>query len=290
LAGATSNAFDVSAGAPTHLAFLQQPTSSAAGATIAPAVTVQLLDAFNNVSNVASTVTLAIGTNPSGGVLSGTTTAAAVAGTATFATLSIDKPGPGYTLVASSAGLPSLTSAPFDITNRLLTVPLPGGGVVTIALAGGGAACSFVSGGYVPLTGGPASPPSGSAPGGYSFPYGLADFTASPCAGTITLTYTFPAPLPPSTVFWKYGKTTAIPLAHWYAMPATLTGNTATVSIADGGLGDDDLAVNGTIVDPSGVGLLAIGGAAIPTLQGPALPLLVLLLALSALYLRRRSR
>jgi hypothetical protein len=38
----------------------------------------------------------------------------------------------------------------------------------------------------------------------------------------------------------------------WYVLPATIAGNTATVSITDGGLGDDDLAVNGAIVDPGG--------------------------------------
>ena len=121
LTGATSAAFDVTAGAATHLAFLQQPSSSSPGVAIAPAVSVQLLDALDNVANSGATVTLAIGTNPSGGILSGTTSVAAVAGTATFAGLSIDKPGPGYTLVASSGALPPVTSAAFDITNRLLT-------------------------------------------------------------------------------------------------------------------------------------------------------------------------
>ena len=289
LAGATSTAFNVTAGAPTHLAFLQQPSSSAPAVAITPSVTVQLLDAFDNIANSAATVTLAIGTNPSAGVLSGTTSAAAVAGTATFAGLAIDKTGVGYTLVASSGALPSVTSTAFDITNRLLTVALPGGGVVTVALAGGGSGCSFASGGYVPLTGGAGSPPAGSAPSGYAFPYGLANFTATPCTGTVTLTYAFPAVLPPATVFWKFGPTAAVPAFHWYPMPATIAGNTAVVSITDGGLGDDDLAANGTIVDPAGVGI-AIGlAASIPTLGPSALALLALLLfGFAALQCRRR--
>ena len=41
---------------------------------------------------------MAIGTNPGGGTLSGTTTVAAVAGVATFSNLSINKAGTGYTL------------------------------------------------------------------------------------------------------------------------------------------------------------------------------------------------
>ena len=53
---------------------------------------------------------MAIGTNPGGGTLSGTTTVAAVAGVATFSNLSIDKVGNGYTLTASAAGLTGATS------------------------------------------------------------------------------------------------------------------------------------------------------------------------------------
>ena len=46
-------------------------------------------------------MTLAIGTNPERGTLSGTLTSAAVAGVATFAGISINKPGTGYTLKAT---------------------------------------------------------------------------------------------------------------------------------------------------------------------------------------------
>ena len=289
LAGATSNAFNVTAGAPTHLAFLQQPSTGSPTVAIVPPVTVQLLDAFNNVANVTSNVVIAIGTNPGGGVLSGPVSVAAVAGTATFAGLAIDKAGIGYTLAASSGALPVVTSASFDITNRLLTIPLPAGGVVTIALAGGGPACGFLSGGYVPLTGGPASPPAGSAPAGYSFPYGLANFTAATCTGTITLTYTFPTALSPYAAYWKYGPTSGFP-AHWYQMPATIGGNTVVVSITDGGMGDDDLAANGIIVDPAGVGIESPPVAMIPTLDRASLGMLALLLLAAFAVSRRRAR
>src|SRR5207237_1144191 len=60
--------------------------------------------------------TVAIGTNPGGGTLSGTTTVAAVSGVATFSNLSIDKVGTGYTLTAASAPLTSATSAGFNIS------------------------------------------------------------------------------------------------------------------------------------------------------------------------------
>ncbi len=113
----TSNAFSISAGTPTTLVFSAQPTGTGAGATITPAVQVTVQDALGNTAaTFGGLVTVAIGNNPGGGVLGGTSTVAAAAGVATFSGLSIDKIGAGYTLVASSAGISGATSATFDIT------------------------------------------------------------------------------------------------------------------------------------------------------------------------------
>ena len=62
-----------STGPPTKLAFIQGPSNAAAGATISPAVTVAVEDANGNVETTdnATTVSLAIGTNPGGGTLTG---------------------------------------------------------------------------------------------------------------------------------------------------------------------------------------------------------------------------
>src|SRR5204862_424251 len=70
----------------------------------------------NTVTTATNSVALAIGTNPNSGTLSGTKTVAAVNGVATFAGLSIDKAGVGYTLAASASGLTGATSSAFDIT------------------------------------------------------------------------------------------------------------------------------------------------------------------------------
>src|SRR5207248_8359131 len=114
----TSNSFQVNAGAANKLAFIQQPTNTNAGqAAITPAVTVQIQDANGNLTNSTASVAIAIANNPSSGTLSGTTPVTAVNGTATFADLSINKGGTGYTLQATSAGLTSVTSAPFNINN-----------------------------------------------------------------------------------------------------------------------------------------------------------------------------
>ena len=70
----------------------------------------------NTATDYTGSVTIALSANPSGGTLSGTTTVNAINGVASFANLSIDKAGTGYTLVASAAGLSSSTSTAFAIT------------------------------------------------------------------------------------------------------------------------------------------------------------------------------
>jgi adhesin/invasin len=102
---------------PTRLEFVQQPTDEVAGSAITPAVTIRAVDSGGQtVPSFTGNVTVAIGTNPAGGTLSGTTTVAAVNGVATFSNLSINRAGSGYTLAASASGLTGATSAAFAIT------------------------------------------------------------------------------------------------------------------------------------------------------------------------------
>lgn len=75
-------------------------------------------DANNNICDEATNeITIAIGTNPSSGTLSGENANNAITGVASFVGLSIDNPGTGYTLTASAAGLTGSTSDAFDITD-----------------------------------------------------------------------------------------------------------------------------------------------------------------------------
>jgi hypothetical protein len=113
-----SQAFSITAGAATQLVFTVAPSDRTAGLSITPAVKVTALDAQGNVATTfASNVTVAItsGTGTVGATLSGTTTQTAVAGVATFAGLSIEKAGTGYTLSATST-VTGTTSASFNIT------------------------------------------------------------------------------------------------------------------------------------------------------------------------------
>jgi subtilase family serine protease len=111
----------VSAAAASKVAFGQQPTNSTVGGTISPAVTVRVLDAYGNLvtTDNSDQVTVAIGANPGGGTLSGTTTVTVSGGVATFNNLSIDKAGNGYTLTASSGALTGATSASFNVSTSI---------------------------------------------------------------------------------------------------------------------------------------------------------------------------
>jgi hypothetical protein len=106
-----------SAGAATQLVITTQPSNVVSGASIAPAIVVTAKDAGNNVATTfTGNVALTFGANPGGAALGGTVTVAAVAGVATFAAVSLDKVGIGYTLVAGSAGLTSATTSTFNVS------------------------------------------------------------------------------------------------------------------------------------------------------------------------------
>src|SRR5205809_15851 len=82
-----------------------------------PAVRVAAREASENtVTSYTGLITVAIGANPGGGTLAGTTSVNAVSGVATYSTLSINNPGTGYTLVASASGLTGATTTASTVT------------------------------------------------------------------------------------------------------------------------------------------------------------------------------
>src|SRR5213079_2479687 len=112
---ATSSGFNITPGAAIQLVFGTQPSTTVANRQISPAVKVRALDAFGNVATgFSDAVAIALGSNPGGSTLSGTTPVAAVSGVATFF-VSLNKTGTGYTLTASASGFTLVTSTPFDI-------------------------------------------------------------------------------------------------------------------------------------------------------------------------------
>ena len=92
----------VNPGAATALAFTTQPGNTTPGSAIPGPPAVAVRDGQGNtVTSSTATVTVAIGSNPGGGTLSGTTTRSATAGVASFGGLTINAPGVGYTLSAT---------------------------------------------------------------------------------------------------------------------------------------------------------------------------------------------
>jgi hypothetical protein len=201
--------------------------------------------------------------------------------------------GSPWTWTCAGAGGTASCSAPNQTTAT-------GSGAGRVVITGGTWVVDTAnSAGFIPTTGHPKSPPS--LPPSTAFPHGLLDFRliggALGTAATVTVTY--PTALPSGTVYWKYGPSpagyncsgSACATPHWYVMPATIAGNTATFTIVDGGVGDDDLAANGVIVDAGGPGVSALSPSVpIPTTTEWGLMLLSLLLALAAWGESRRSR
>jgi Chitobiase/beta-hexosaminidase C-terminal domain len=99
-----------------HLAFVTQPSDTTVGFSIAPSIIVIAEDTSGNPTTTSSVpVTLTLSSNPGGGALGGSLTANTGATAAVFSNLSISQPGTGFTLIASSPGLASATSATFNI-------------------------------------------------------------------------------------------------------------------------------------------------------------------------------
>ena len=129
----------VSHGTPVGLTFYTTLGTARAGQRITPPVQVGIVDSVGNpIAGVDSAVAITLGANPGGARLSGTDTVAAVNGVATFADLHIDRPASGYTLTATGAGLPAITSAEFAVDpgppDTLRFTTQPGGAMADSAI------------------------------------------------------------------------------------------------------------------------------------------------------------
>ena len=120
------------------------------------------------------------------------------------------------------------------------------------------------SAGFIRLSGDTKSPNT-APPAGYTFPQGLFDVQLiTGTAGTsASVTITYPATIPANAEYWKWGKSpdgfncsgAACTSNHWYKLPQAnyvISGNTITLTLTDGQVGDSDLNANSVIVDPGG--------------------------------------
>ena len=105
-----------------HTAFVAQPVGAAAGSALASQPVVAIRDEYENRTTSTAAVTLSL-VPPAGSAgaaltcLGSGTTKSATAGTAVYVGCAVSVAGVGYTMVATSPGLLSGTSAPFTVTS-----------------------------------------------------------------------------------------------------------------------------------------------------------------------------
>jgi adhesin/invasin len=238
---------------PAGLAFGQQPTVTVAGATMAPALTVQIQDAYGNpaaVAGVTVTVSLTSGT----GILSGTAGRSTdPSGVATFDDLSIDIAG-AKQLTAESSGLTSTVSDLFTIV---------AGAPAAIAVTGGGTL---------------------STPTGTLFPAVLqvrvTDALGNPVSGA---TVTFTAPASGASAVLGNGGTATTDAGGYASVSATANGVPR---------GPDTVTAAVATVTPAPFSLTNVAPleTAVPALGGPGLAALALLLAAAGALIAGRPQ
>ena len=105
MAAVVSNSFNISHGAPYKIFIDTQPSNGTAGAALSPAPAVHVEDAYANLcTTFGAQITANLLTNPGGSTLSGGQVNAS-GGLATFPSLSLNRPGLGYSLSFSSPGV-----------------------------------------------------------------------------------------------------------------------------------------------------------------------------------------
>ena len=293
-----------SAPVPTKLAFqVQPPATVAAGAVLAPPISVAIQDVNNATVNASSaTVTLTL----NGGTgLGGTTTVAAVNGIATFANITISQLGAGLTLTASSGTLTAATSSTITVTagaaSALAVTVAPSNATagsaitpaiqVTIRDAGGNTVTSSTANVTLAIT--PGSGTAGAILSGTATQAavnGVATFTGLSIdkSGTYTLTatsagltnavtagFTIAAAAPsklgftvqPTSVSVGASITPAVKVAIQDAAGNTVTTSTANVTIAiTPGTGTGGAVLGGTLTQAAVAGVATFGNLSVNTL------------------------
>ena len=115
LAAAMSQPITITPAAPAKLGIASQPTKAAVNGKLNPPFVIDVLDAFGNIVTVdASTVKLTIVSKPSGGAISGTPSAKAAKGVATFSGLTFKVAGT-YIVSFTDGKLTPKTSLPIIV-------------------------------------------------------------------------------------------------------------------------------------------------------------------------------
>ena len=219
-------------------------------------------------------------TVPNGGNAS--CTAAANAGF-TFTTFSGDCTGATCNMTNITAN--KAVVAGFAAVRAFAGTTATASGAASMSFTGGGNTCrvdsgntAFVAAGATNATG--------------TFPHGWLRLRLVGCdaASTVRVSITWPSL---TGTYLKYGRTPTSAGASVFYTPTNLTvsGNTVSFDVKDGGLGDSDLDADGVITDPSGplqITPVATPVVPVPTLSELALALLGLLMATVTFANRKR--
>ena len=143
------------------------------------------------------------------------------------------------------------------------------------------------------------------APSGYVFPNGSVSLqlTTGDLGSEARVTINYSEAVPAGAVYMKYGRSpegfncsgAACLQDHWYQMPVNKAvfapdRKSVTLTIQDGGVGDNDLTADRSITDPGGPAVLNANAASIPTLSEWGMITLSALLALGAFGVMRRRK
>lgn len=130
----TSALFDVASPTPAKLGFVVQPARGAPTSTfeVQPAVAIQDANGVTIPTASPRSITLWLGANPGVGSLAcaDSMSRTTVNGIATFSGCAVNLVGVGYSVIAGTSGLLSVTSGPFDVADRLSFTQRPASATV----------------------------------------------------------------------------------------------------------------------------------------------------------------
>jgi hypothetical protein len=116
-----------------------------------------------------------------------------------------------------------------------------------------------------------------------------------------TLTIQYPAAIPDGAIYMKFGRRpfgefcrTNCNQPQWYELPTAQyqiapDRKSVTLTLIDGGIGDDDMFINGSISDPGGPAVVKAIAGATPTPVPVGSPAMWLMMALGLLVLARSA-
>jgi len=154
LSAITSASFTLSAGTPAALVIRTQPVASTAYTRFTTPAVVELRDGSGNVTSSNATVTASLASGD--GTLGGDATVAAVAGVATFTTLTVNGGGGTRSLQFTSPNVAPVASASFDVSDAPPAVIALSSNAPSLRLVVGSGTASqdvqITNGGVFPLT------------------------------------------------------------------------------------------------------------------------------------------